>query len=170
MALFERGEDARTGTAQEREGFAALRQADHAAGCGGRAEAAGDARTVMRQDNISRAERKRQERKNLLEALPKLCEKDCWHIAYAVRRHSFLHKQRLLLNYDHHREVPKAELALLCRKFVIAQLRELEAQRGPFPVGAALATARKLEGRRRGIDREVSRRGRAEAAATRGTT
>jgi hypothetical protein len=100
----------------------------------------------MRQDNISRAERKRREPKNLLGALPKLCEKDCWHIAYAVRRHSLLHNQdHFLLKYDHYLKVPKTDLAFLNSKCVIAQLLELEAQGGPFPVGAALATARKLE-------------------------
>jgi hypothetical protein len=79
-----------------------------------------------------------------------LSEKDFWHIAYAVRRYLLQHKQDdhpLLKNYDHYLKVPMIDLVFWDSKFVYDQLLELETQGGPFPVGAARATARKLQGR-----------------------
>jgi hypothetical protein len=94
-----------------------------------------------------------------------LSKKECGYIAYAVRRHFFLHKQdHPLLKYADYRKVPVSDLLLLNLKFVIHELLELEAQGGPFPAGACRATARKLEGkpppkRRRVVALRRSRKG-----------
>jgi hypothetical protein len=87
--------------------------------------------------------------KNLLLCLAGLSEEEWGYLAYTVRRYWRRHKQdHYLLKYDHYLEVPKGdlfyEICLMKRTFLITQLRELEAQGGPFPVDAIRDLARKL--------------------------